>query len=274
MLLEGITRFCFAASYSVALLLEVAQLIRPAGVSRWLVRIFSGAGLFAHTFYLIWNLPSPASPSGSMLLLSWVLAVFQLYGMLNHRRVAWSVFVLPVVLALIVLSELLLRYGPSDPVLQGVALLSGERFWGGLHGVMVMFAAVGITVAGVASVMYLIQAERLRRKQNPIAGLRLLSLERLESMNRHAVVWAFPLLTVGLLIGMIRMVTLDSHIADWAALKVLSTSALWLTFLLLLVLRFRVHLPGRRLAAWTLLAFGLMLLALASSHPWLAEDWR
>ena len=34
-----------------------------------------------------------------------------------------------------------------------------------------------------------------------MGGLRLLSLERLESMNRRAINWAFPLLTVGLLLG-------------------------------------------------------------------------
>ena len=36
-----------------------------------------------------------------MLAVAWVLAVFYLYGSLHHTRLAWAVFVLPVVIGLV-----------------------------------------------------------------------------------------------------------------------------------------------------------------------------
>ena len=60
-----------------------------------------------------------------------------------------------------------------------------------------LLAAVGVCVGFLASVMYLVQAQRLRAKIPPGEGMRLLSLERLEAMNRHAINLAFPLLTAG-----------------------------------------------------------------------------
>ena len=71
--------------------------------------------------------------------------------------------------------------------------------------------------------MYLVQARRLRQKLNPFGGVRLLSLERLETMNRRAINWAFPLLTAGLLVGAIRLPTADTSAVSWTDLKILST---------------------------------------------------
>ena len=74
-----------------------------------------------------------------------------------------------------------------------------------LHGGLLLLAAVGLCVGFLASVMYLVQARRLRAKMPPGQGLRLLSLERLEAMNRRAVDLAFPLLTGGMVVGIVLM---------------------------------------------------------------------
>ena len=58
-----------------------------------------------------------------------------------------------------------------------------------------------MSVSFLASVMYLIQARRLRRKVAPGSVVPMLSLERLETMNRRALNLAFPMLTAGLLVG-------------------------------------------------------------------------
>src|SRR5207247_867933 len=149
--------------------------------------------------------PTIQSQYGSLLFLAWVLAVFYLYGTIHHRRAAWAVFVLPLVLGLVVLAG---YFAPDPgtappPWSERFAALSGERFWGAIHGVLILLASVGVSVGFLASVMYLMQAHRLRTKTPPAAGMRLLSLERLEEMNRRAVNTAFPLLTVGLLVGVV-----------------------------------------------------------------------
>jgi ABC-type uncharacterized transport system permease subunit len=115
--------------------------------------------------------------------------------------------------------------------------------------------------------MYLVQARRLRNKVNPGRVVPMLSLERLEAMNRHALNLAFPLLTAGLLVGTLLLRQEHGSAESWLSLKVLSTAGLWVVFLVLLYLRYGAHVPGRRLAGLSIAAFGLLLVALAASHP-------
>ena len=251
------------------LVLELVRLVRPWPTLRAVAMLFGFAGLFAHTVYLSVQRPTLQSTYGSLLLLAWVLAVFYLYGTVHHRRFAWAVFVLPVVLGLVVLAG----YFPPDasavksPWSERLAALSGEQFWGGVHGVLILLAAVGVSVGFLASVMYLVQARRLRNKVAPFGGLRLLSLERLEEMNRRAVNVAFPLLTVGLIVGLVLMAHYAGPDRVWTAGKFIGTAGLWLLFVVLLVLRYGVQTRGRHLAIGTIAAFVVMIATLAATHP-------
>jgi ABC-type transport system involved in cytochrome c biogenesis permease subunit len=265
--LEGISRFCFGASYALALALELVQLIWPRPVQRLVGILFGAAGLLAHTLYLLVQRPPLASQYGSLLLLAWVLAVFYLYGTLHHARRAWGVFVLPLVLGLIGLSYFFAPHGPSEAPPAFLHQFAGERFWGAVHGTLILLASVGVCVGFLASVMYLVQARRLRSKQALGQGIKLLSLERLEEMNRRAVNVAFPLLTVGLLVGVALTSQHEGSPFDWAAVKVVGTAGLWLTFAVLLYLRYSRHLRGRPLALGTIAAFLILLAALSATHP-------
>jgi ABC-type transport system involved in cytochrome c biogenesis permease subunit len=236
---------------------------------RALALLFGFAGLFALTAFLAFQRPTIQSQYGSLLLLAWVLSIFYLYGTVHHGRFAWAVFALPLVLGLVVLAG----YFAPDPGVKPppwsdrLAVLTGEQFWGTLHGVLLLLAAVGVCVGFLASVMYLVQARRLRAKVAPFGGLRLLSLERLEEMNRRAVNFAFPLLTVGLLVGVILMVHRPESAEAWTAGKVVGTAGLWLLFVVLLMLRYGLHTRGRNLAVGTIAAFAVMIATLAASHP-------
>jgi len=264
--IERITIFCFAASYAVALSLELLQLARPRGFQRLLCTGFASAGLLAHTLYLLVQHPSLVSQRGSLLFLAWILAVFYLYGSIHYRRLAWGVFVLPVVLGLTILAHAL-DPGSSAPA-GGADLfaLHGEALWRTVHVVLFVLAAVGVCIAFIASIMYLVQARRLKAKSLPGQGLRLFSLERLESMNRRAINIAFPLLSAGLLIGLALMVQARDRIEGWADPRILSTLLLWLVFAVLLYLRYGIHLHGRRVALLTIVAFALLLVTLVTHH--------
>ena len=264
-LLERITVFCFAASYSVALILELFQLWRPGHWQRLIGLAFGAAGLLAHTLYVALQPLPLASSFGSLLLLAWILAVFYLYGSLHHRRLAWGLFVLPLVLGLIALAELAPTGVPEsgDPF-SSLVWSRGERFWGTVHGMLLLLAAVGVCVGFLASVMYLVQVRRLRAKVAPAQGLRLLSLERIEEMNRRAILWAFPLLTVGLLVGIALQLHTGIFLSGWDSPRILSSVLLWLVFAILLYLRYGIHARGRQVALLTIMAFALLLLALVS----------
>src|SRR6516225_1503425 len=126
--IERITIFCFAASYAVALALELLLLFRSSALTRLLATCFGSAGLLAHTLFLSAQHVSLTSQAGSLLFLGWILAMFYLYGSLHNRRLAWCVFVLPVVLGLTILGDLEGQpaLATSDSSLWFVDL---EQFW-------------------------------------------------------------------------------------------------------------------------------------------------
>ncbi len=264
--MHGITQLCFTASYTLALTLEVWHLFRPRPVFRLLSLGWSGAGLLAHTLFLA---AQPlAWPAGWMLLLAWILAVFHLLGTVHHRRLEWGVFVLPLVLGLVAGAYFVpSQEGTNGFQVRDLVSVGDERFWGRVHAGVILLASVGICVGFLAGLMYLIQSYRLRAKLLPGQGLQLMSLERLEAMNRRAITWAFPLLTAGVLLGVVLMFHPDKPAVGWTDPQVLGTGALWLVFAVLLFLRAARHLRGRQVALWTVAAFVLLVCCMALFHP-------
>lgn len=264
-LLSRVTVFCFAASYAVALALELWHLMRPRPILRYLALGLGAAGLLAHALFVLFQPLPLANANGSLLFLALILAIFYFYGALHHRNLAWGIFVLPLVLALVILAEL---FRPTGS--EGNAPLFGfrvEHFWGMIHGWLVLLAAVGVCVGFLASVMYFFQLQRLRAKTSPTHGVRLWSLERIEAMNKRAILWAFPLLTAGLIVGIALQVHRNVNWEGFSSPKVLSTLGLWVVFAILLYLRYAVHARGRQLALWTMVAFALLVIALVFAHP-------
>jgi ABC-type transport system involved in cytochrome c biogenesis permease subunit len=258
--------FCFAASYSVAFALELLYQFWPRRGVRAVSLAFGFAGLVAQTIFLVDKQPAISRQYGLLLFLAWVLAIFYLIGSLHHVRIAWGVFVLPLILALIGLGRLF-DLGPDTPRFQIADLLSTERAWDWIHGGLLFLAAVGVCVAFFASLMYLFQARRLRYKTLPTAGFRLLSLERLEAMNRRAMTFAFPLLTIGMLIGGVLMYQNADTLVGWHDPRVLTTVLLWLAFAVMLYVRYGMHLAGRQVALLTIVTFALFVVCLLLPHP-------
>src|SRR5439155_1537238 len=137
--------------------------------------------------------------------------------------------------------------------------LEGKQFWPVLHGTLMLLAAVGVSVGFVASVMYLVQTRRLKTKRLPGASatdgsFKLWNLERLEAMNRRAIILAFPLLTVGLIVALVQTLKQPDSGNAWESVKVLSTIALWVVFAILLYLRYAIHAGGKQMALKTIVA--------------------
>lgn len=257
--MHDVNLVCFLASYTAALGLELLYQFRSLPLFRWLALAFGAAGLVAQTIFLDVQRPQLIWQYGWMLFLAWILAVFYLIGSIHHRRLSWGLFVLPLVLGLVGLGAAFGR--PSG---NGENLLPIQDAWGALHGGLLLLAAVGLCVGFLASLMYLVQAHRLRAKLLPGHGLRLWSLERIEAMNRRAIVLAFPLLTAGMLVGLVLM--FEKNLSGWTDPRVLASVVLWLTFALLLYLRFGYHLRGRPVALLTILTFVLLVGCLSLTH--------
>jgi ABC-type uncharacterized transport system permease subunit len=206
-MLAGISLTCFTASYVVALALEGTRLWFRSGMRGAVLLGFSVAGVFAHTSYLAHRaVTAEGTPLSSefdwYLVAAWALAALYLtmtIGQLRapvERRTAIGLFLLPLVLGLVAAAYFLAgRESLTRDAAYGV--------WLQIHFACLVAGFVSVLVGFATGVMELVQAHRLKHKLPPPRGLRLPSLEWLETNGVRSVYASFLLLLLGLLSGVI-----------------------------------------------------------------------
>ena len=202
--MDRLSVLCFGGTYGLALLCDLARF-----AVRWPGRWYATLGLttlawVVQTAYLgnlarVTHQLPVTTVFESMIVLSWVLAAVGLYLIVRAPKpVAVGVFVLPLVLALIVIAGF---WAPrQDWVRAGWG--GAAVFWGTAHGLLYLVGAVGSCVGAAAGLMFLAQSHRLKHKRPPRFGFTLPSLEQSERVNRAAITVAFPFLTAGLVVGL------------------------------------------------------------------------
>jgi ABC-type uncharacterized transport system permease subunit len=256
---------CFAGTYGLALLSELARFVSRSA-ARWYLTVgLTTLGWLVQTVYLV-NLgfaehKVPVTTAfESLLVLSWILALIGLYLMVRSPRpVAVGLFVLPLILALVILAG---QYPIASRTGHWEQWAGATRFWGSVHGVFLLAGAVSTCVAFAAGLMYLVQSNRLKHKRRPRFGFSLPSLEQSERLNRGAITLAFPLLTFGLLIGVVLDLAVRRPAGvplRWTDPKVVSAGLMWLVFAVLLNARYRPAMRGRSVMLLTILAFAFLV---------------
>lgn len=263
--MSGISITCFAASYFVAFVLELTRLFFRSGIRGAIMLGFAGAGLFAHTVFLVYRaadtVGSPLSSKQEWYLIAaWVLAVVYLYLTSYYPKKSFGVFILPLVLGLIGVGALLADAAPF-------AREPASRVWGLIHGTSVLLATVAVLIGFAAGLMYLGQAYRLKHKLPTQHGLRLPSLEWLQRVNSRAVVIAMLMLGVGILSGVILNLINYRDRANrvpWNDPFIVSTIAMfgWLLLSSMIGLLYRPAREGRKVACLTVVSFLFLVIAL------------
>ncbi len=264
-MISGISITCFAASYAVVLALEISRLFFRSGV-RWAVMVaFAGAGMVAHTAFLAYRaVHAQGSPLSSKedwyLIAAWVLAGAYLYLTCFHPRNAFGVFLLPLVLELIGVGALAADSAPF-------AREPASAVWGAIHGVSLLLATVSVVGGFAAGLMYLHQSYHLKHKLPPRAGLRLPSLEWLRKANSRAMIFALPMLGLGILSGIVLNLVRrgpQSGGVAWNDPAVLSTIVMfaWLLIAVLAGLLYRPAREGHKVAYVTVVSFIFLVIAL------------
>ncbi|MEC7500971.1 MAG: cytochrome c biogenesis protein CcsA [Planctomycetota bacterium] len=263
--MDKISVFCFAASYTVALLLELSRLFFRSGIRGVLLIGFACAGFLAQTLFVVARLAQESAQDSLdwYLLVAWILAAIYLYLLFYHPKIPLGIFLLPLILALIAFAE----YLPQE---SGYPM--GKSAWGMVHGFSLLLGTVIIFFGFIGGLIYLIQSNRLQRKRVPVR-FRLPSLEWTEKITSRCIVLAAILLATGVLSG----IALNAQEGDvpWSDPVVWSSGLLllWLTAAMLFNVVYRPSRQGRKVAYLTLVSAVFLLLVLAvtrlvpSAHP-------
>ena len=261
---SGVKLLCFAASYAIALGLELLGLQRRPNWRRWVVVVVTLAGVVAHVWYLgqraATESDAPLSSRHDWYVASaWLLSVIYLASAIYFPNRAFGLFLLPVVLSLIGASY----WAEEEPL----AIATSERIWGQLHGTLLMLGTVAVLLGFVAGLMYLIQSNRLKRKRPANSRTRLPSLEWLETINSRSLGAATLLVSLGFFTGVAaRLVSRGADGLQWTDSVVVSLGAmtLWLAGAELFRWLYPAARRGRKVAYLTVAALVFLILTLAT----------
>ncbi|MDR3736965.1 MAG: cytochrome c biogenesis protein CcsA [Acidobacteriaceae bacterium] len=181
-----------------------------------------------------------------------------------YDALSLGIFALPCTLFLVFVPALGVE-GYTFPS-QGV-----RNSWLVAHIAALLAAYAGLGFSLLASVLYLVQEKRLKAKMKGSAESRravldwLPPLDSLERLAHAMLLFGFPCMTVGLLLGAVLVQETSLGAAYFLDPKVLASFGLWVLYVLLLFLRHTAGLRGRRAAYLSGAVLVLMLCVWAAN---------
>jgi len=195
--------------------------------------------------------------SNVLVLMAWAL-VF-VYFVLEHfmKVKVYGALLVPSALVVLLVAQLM---GASTDVLEGLTpvqqvLLDSWRV--GMHVALVSFANAGFLISAAGSLLYLVLERQLKHKKSTKLFSRLPSLAQTDAVARRSVVWAFPVYTAGLLLGVLRAIETDVQLW-WADIRVILAGLVWMAYAAYQFMRWRKGWASRSLAYIALIGFALV----------------
>ncbi len=210
-----------------------------------------GAGFAA--FHAVPEPPPLTDLAAAVSLMGWLAVLFFLVLLWRSRLAALVVGIAPVAALASLFAALRLPH--AEPV-----AATGGSSWPHAH---VVLASAGIALLGVACVAglaFLSEDRRLKTKQQAWRRMRPPSLEALDRVNATALATGFPLLTVGVLAGMMWVQSETGHFWTGTPHETGSLIA-WAIYGALVVARFRSHQAARQAALSAVAGFVLLFVA-------------
>jgi ABC-type uncharacterized transport system permease subunit len=247
-----------AAIYLIACLVAGSGLVlrsrRMARAAVWLLA--AGALLHGISFPLLHTggqAPPLTSLAAASSFMAWVGTLCFL-GLLARMRIAGLVvLVAPAAFLGVFLAAL--RLPAAAP-----ASFAGSGSWPHAH---VLLASAGLALlglAGLSSLVYLIEHRRLKSKANVQRPVPLPSLEALDRVNAAALAAGFTLLTLGVVTGMLWVQTARGRLFVGSPHEAWSLLA-WAVYAVLAAVRFGGRQGARQAAAGAVFAFGFLFFA-------------
>jgi ABC-type uncharacterized transport system permease subunit len=220
-------------------------------VAVWL--LLGGALAHGFAFARLHTLPSPPAlthlPS-ALSLMAWLGVIASLVLARRGRFEVLLALVAPLAFAGVLYASIALRgIEPAAPLEAGS--------WPHLH---VIFASAGLAllgVAGLAGALFLIEDRALKAKRPASRGV-LPSLEALDRLGSFALAVGFPLLSCGVVAGLLWTQGVTGSLWAGGPHAIGSTLA-WVVYLALVIARFGAGWRGREAAACAALGFAFLL---------------
>ena len=182
---------------------------------------------------------------------AWVMTATYLILQWKTKTMVLGAFVSPVVFLLVIVASIRVGGDVSLPA----------EWKGGLVPVHAIFSVTGealFVLASCAGAMYLIQESFIKNKKVKTFSRLLPSLRDLDKINHLCLLWGFPLLTIGILVGSIwSRVVWGSH-WQWDP-KQIWTLLAWISYAILLHQRLAIGWKGRKVALLSIGALSFLL---------------
>jgi ABC-type uncharacterized transport system permease subunit len=203
----------------------------------------------------------PVDTHETQTLLGLLLASAFLLVNWRYRTVALGVFILPVCFLL----GLVPAFHPGQESTGSLMFpaATGHSGWIFLHVALLLAAYAALLLSLLASLLYLIQERRLKQKSPTLPWLP--PLETIDQIALKSLLFGFPCMTAGLLIGsLIAQATVGaSYFRDP---KILLAFAMWLVYIAMIHIRRIAGLRGRRAVYLSSFVFFLVLAVWAANQ--------
>jgi cytochrome c-type biogenesis protein CcsB len=186
-------------------------------------------------------------------LFAWAITGVYLAFQLKTKTRVLGAFVSPIAFLLMILASIGLGGQVSIPLaLQGNLVP--------VHVVLAVMGEALFALASCAGAMYLIQEGLIKNKKVSSFTRVLPSLTDLDRINHVSLLWGFPLLTLGILVGSIWARTVWGSHWQWDPKQVWTLTA-WIFYALILHQRIAIGWRGHKAALFSLLAFVMLLVS-------------
>jgi len=248
MALASVVLFWFAlALYIGATVLYAYQFVLKRPRVGWWARFLTGAGFICQTLSIgahsISTHGTQLTGANQLMLASWALVL--LYFVMEHliRIKVYGAFLIPIAVLFMIAAQLV--GGLLAPAEFSAAQLSELDNWRvAFHVALIVFANAGFAFGAISAGLYLFEEGQLKRHRSNLLTRRLPSLATLQSVARRAISFAFPVYTVGLLLGVLR--ALELHVPKWwLDPRIMLAGIIWVTFGLYLYLVYRQNASSR-----------------------------
>lgn len=233
-------------------------------LSRITPKLFLKFALLFHTLYIgALVLVHSATPHGALIFSTWLMVLLFIYLESRFRLESLGMFVSPLAFAGLSYAYTFSFKSPSQISFTGV--------WAKVHLPFIFSSYALLFLATASSIIYLLQEKILKQKNKHALFLRFPSLELVDTISYNLVIIGFPLLTLGLIAGILWQRSLKSpSIKSWDP-KVVWAIFTWVIYLGYLNCRSVLNWKGRKSAYLLVFGFAVIVIGLFGVQHFLIQ---